>query len=1014
MRHRSTGLRFLLVFAIGCLSCTAQAAVPSVSNIGFDGGSHSAVGVTFSANQNVTAIRLRYIPVAEGTCKDGTSGLVQSSGGHSFNSTFIRADATGLAPDTEYEFCPEVTSDGVHWSSGAGAKWRTLPLPKVHPALPIPPAIFDSDYPDTTGYATITIPKSCAGLQDALDRAIAMQAVRGTVIEIPAGTVCSDLYHAAPSPDMLAFSGSAVSNNAIHLSAHHLVEGQGIIFGPSGYHGPLPAGITVGYLYFVHRLSPDSFQLYWGAPYAKGGTLVQLRPGAGTQHFVKWPRPLKTIVIRTATPDTQFTPEHVRTSPAWAPKMAIMKLPLSHVGRSVTNILFKPDVDANIATFAANIRFVGIEFTDADNHEPSSDPRSWWAFFGTGPTNSRIILDRCYIHGRGFPNRIGVAFGFDGREMAIKDSYWDNLTYWHGSRSGFDLKQTNPTSFTIAPGIIHYGRTAALNRQISVTFSGKPGIPSPELAVYFDMQGKLTIAVPEGMTAQSDEGTVVSTKQPGNGACNIWDTVFPKDSYGRLAAGPVACVELTPQTRILKLVPGDPYPSVEEAEGCQCFMAGVGPGPFQIENNYIEGSGNIVHFDDTGGTRIRGDYIVERNTFHVPPEQMYGGKLSDGYRYANRQPLEWKGGQRIRINGNIFDSNWSDVTPTGVFYTITARQGGYITDVDVTNNTFRHGPGGVSAITNIDSTAPFMAPPGLRFRLKNNLFWDINGWKYTTGPPSTGALLPSTGGPDEDIIIDHNTFFDNRGRTSQWIHWSGYPVEGVQITNNFLFYSDTGGGGGLRSEGWENSRNCAAMGNEKLMNCGFIAGTRPDYIFAGNVIVPSWRDTSVPSGQVDVSAIRSEFPGLEHLNHIVPGGGGVESSVATIGWLDPAAGDFRLKPDSPYSAGHKYHATDGSDVGVDVDALEAAEGVVKDVHVPSSSITSDSATIQFVAPDTFACSIDYSSSDPKVIDRFVRVIDPEHRPGARSIRISGLQANTLYYYRLNCSVQQPEGQFRTR
>jgi hypothetical protein len=995
-------------------ACCASIAAPSVSHIAFDGGSHSAVGVTFAVSQKIVGIRLRYVPVSNGACTDGHGGEVQYSGQSSFDLSFIREDATALAADTEYEFCPEVTSDRVHWSTGAGARWKTLPLPKIHPAPPIPPATFDSDYPDTRGYAIVNMPANCSGFQEALDKAISIQEVRGTVIRIPPRTVCSGIYHAAAAPDMIAFPGAAVSHDAIRLDSQHLKEGQGVVFGPSGYHGPLPAGITTGYLYYAHIVGPNEFQVYFGAPYSRGGQLVSLQPGAGTQHFVKWPRPLKTIVIRTATPDSQFTPEHVRTSPAWAPKMAIMELPLSNVGRSPVNIMFRPDIDGNIATFAANIRFVGIEFTYPNNDEVSSDPRSWGPFFGTGPTNSRIILDRCYIHGPGFPDRVENALTFDGMEMAVKDSYWDNLSYWHGSLSGFALKQTGPNSFTIQPGVIRYGRAARLADTMAVSFSGRPSISSPEIAVYYDMQGKLTTAAPEGISAHATSGEVVTMKKSGNGACNIVDPVLPKNRNDRLAAGPVACAQLNAQGQIAKLVEGDPFSSMDNTEGCQCFMAGVGPGPFQITNNYIGATGTVVHFDDTGGTRVRGDYVVERNTFHAPPEEMYGGRQSDGYKYANRQPLEWKGGQRIRVDGNIFDSNWSEDTPTGAFFVITPRMGGYTTDVDVTNNTFEHGPGGVSAITPIESTPPTTPDPGMRFRLKNNLFWDINGWKYTANYPSTGALFPGTGGPNEDVIIDHNTFFDNRGRASQWMNWSSYPVEGMQITNNFLFYSNTGGGGGIRTGGWGNSHNCTGLGNEDLMNCGFTAGPRPDYVFAGNVIVPSWEDTQAPKGQVDRDEVKNAFRGLDRSNPILSSRRGVEAAIASIGWANPESGDFRLKKDSLYSANGRYHATDGSDVGVDMDALDVAEGIVKGASVPESSITSNTARIEFVAPDSFGCSVDYSSSDPKAIENFKRVPGAVGKAGARSIELTGLSPNTLYYYRVNCAVEQPRGQFRTR
>jgi phosphodiesterase/alkaline phosphatase D-like protein len=93
--------------------------------------------------------------------------------------------------------------------------------------------------------------------------------------------------------------------------------------------------------------------------------------------------------------------------------------------------------------------------------------------------------------------------------------------------------------------------------------------------------------------------------------------------------------------------------------------------------------------------------------------------------------------------------------------------------------------------------------------------------------------------------------------------------------------------------------------------------------------------------------------------------------------------------------------------------LEAAQGKVALIGVPEANLTSTSAVVSFVAPDSMGCPVDYSASDSNVITSFTRVSDSG---GARSrnITLSGLTPGTVYHYRVNCAVQQPTGQFRTR
>ncbi len=1017
-------MRPLLLFL---LSLSAFAQVPTVTITGSDTISHSVVGITFSTNIQPLTIRLRYI-ASPGTCTSGTGGFVQTTlanGSGEISPRFIRMNATGLAPSTQYQFCPEATTDGTNWSSGVGSTFTTLPLPAVHPALPIPPATFKSDYPNTGGYTAVTENSSCSSFQTDLNTAVNNLMANGSIISIPAGSVCAGPFTVPEFPDLIHFSPSSVSttNNTIGVTTNGYPEGQGIVFSYNNYTGTLPAGIVDGYLYYVHIVDANDFQLYYGGTYANGGTLVALTSqGSGSPRFALWPRPLKYIIIRTATPDAQFTPEHVRTGPQWVSQMATLKLPIANVGGGNSNIVFATSIDQNVETTAGNIRFVGIEFTTDSNNEASNNPLPWESFIRTYQTDSNIVWDRCYFHAQPFPNRIlRPFFFFDGMDIAIKDSYWDNFDYWHGALNGMAGNLTGNHTFTIAPGSIYYGTSnpGILASALNVTISGTPnGASAPvEGAVYYDMSGNLTVGTPAGVTATANQTIINTTVPNGNGSCNYTDIVFPVDAKNRQAAGPVACFGVTPTGTLTNIEAGDPYHTAEASEGATS-IAGTGPGPFQLSNNYISGTGIVIHFDDSGGARIRGDYLVQRNRWHSPMEHMYGGPVSNGYWYGHRQPLEWKGGQRIQVDGNIFDGSWREVVPSAIFVDVSPRSGGYSTDVDLTNNTFQHGPGVSETITAYDNYPPYIAKPGLRYRFLNNLAWDINGWTYSAYSPGNNSGNGwdfESGESMEDAIIDHNTFFDNRGRVPYWFGWDGYPGEGISVTSNFLFYTyDNSGAVGIANN---YSPGCSGK-DETYMDCAWTRGIQAtNYRFQNNVIIPSWTNSLTVSGQVSQDVITSAFPNLYATNPVLSSSlGGVPQTIASVGWFNPSivgnAPNFRLQSGSAFISSGQHPAADGRDVGANIDALEAAQGKVILIDAPASSITSTSAAIAFIAPDSTGCPVDYSSTDPNVIAGFTRVAD-SGGTRARSISLTGLTGGTTYYYRVNCAVQQPLGKFRT-
>src|SRR5581483_6800416 len=395
----------------------------------------------------------------------------------------------------------------------------TLPLPSPHPAIPVPPKRFDTSYPDTSGSDSVTVAPDCHDFMVRLSAALRQQLERGTVINIPAGTTCSANYSLSEeAADVVRFTSGAVHvvSHTISLPHHGYSEGQGLIFGTRygclpGSNGPgncstEGAGpLVAGQLYYAHVVDPNTIEVYSGAPKSAGGKLCAFAtPGSGADLVVKWPRPLHWIVIRTATPDVQFDPEHVRISPKWLAKMAVFRAPVSYAGVNNSNILFNlGDQDGGLMTMNANIRFVGIEFTYTPSPEAhlTSNPAPHFELIHTNRFNQYIVFDRCYFHGLTKPERTSRALGWDGMNQAIVDSYLDGFEFYHPVYVGLRITKTSAKSFTIDPGSYSWGSgSAKLQRKVSVEVKGSSGSTPKHAFVYYSIPGELQVALPPGMT----------------------------------------------------------------------------------------------------------------------------------------------------------------------------------------------------------------------------------------------------------------------------------------------------------------------------------------------------------------------------------------------------------------------------------------------------------------------------------------------------------------------------------
>lgn len=326
----------------------------------------------------------------------------------------------------------------------------------------------------------------------------------------------------------------------------------------------------------------------------------------------------------------------------------------------------------------------------------------------------------------------------------------------------------------------------------------------------------------------------------------------------------------------------------------QAILICNGPGPFKITNNYLEGAGeNFMSggCDPTILNLVPSDIEIRGNHFFKPLKWRVGDPSYAGIHWSIKNLFELKNAQRVLIDGNVFENNWSDAQ-SGFAIQLTQRnQDGtapwsVVQDVTFINNIVRHTGSGVNILgwDNINPTNE----QAKRILIQNNLFEDVSSANWG-GSGILFQLLDGTA----NIFINHNTGFQD----GNIILADGAPHTGFVFQNNITphnLYGVIGTGTGI--------------GN------GTLAAYFPGAIFANNVI---------PGG------IASSYPP----NNFFP------ASLSDVGFSNLAGADYRLLLTSPF----KFAGTDGKDVGADLDAINAATAGISQAFVTTADPTANSA-----------------------------------------------------------------------
>ncbi len=325
-----------------------------------------------------------------------------------------------------------------------------------------------------------------------------------------------------------------------------------------------------------------------------------------------------------------------------------------------------------------------------------------------------------------------------------------------------------------------------------------------------------------------------------------------------------------------------------DGQDSQAICGWNGPGPFVIENNYLEAAGENVMF---GGADSPIPNLVPSN---ITIRRNYVTKSLEwrGSRWTVKNLLELKSARRVLIESNVFENNWVAAQTGYALLFKPANQDGRapwveVTDVTVQFNIVRHSSSAIS-INGMDSIHP--AGQLRRLQIKNNLFYDIDASRWG----GEGRFLKIGDGP-ADIVVDHNTVIQSGSVLQLYGRYNDDRpriIENFHLTNNLTLHNEYGISGD--SAGVGNTAIAAYLSHESILRNVMAGGDPSRYP----------RDNLFPS----VSEFMSQF-------------------------VDIGQNNYALRDTSRYrSAG-----TDGSALGADIDGISRHTPKERDPRSPGRS-----------------------------------------------------------------------------
>lgn len=297
----------------------------------------------------------------------------------------------------------------------------------------------------------------------------------------------------------------------------------------------------------------------------------------------------------------------------------------------------------------------------------------------------------------------------------------------------------------------------------------------------------------------------------------------------------------------------------------QAIAGWNGPGPYLIENNYLEAAGENILFggaDPAIRDLVPSDIVIRAN--HISRPLTWRGE-----RWQVKNLLEFKNAQRVLVEHNTLEHNWQAAQPGFAILLTPRNQDGrapwtVVQDITFRSNIVRHAAAGFN-ILGVDNNAPSRQTRNVT--LTHNLIVELDGGRWG----GNGVAL-QIGDAPADLVIDHNTLMQNGNAINVY----GKPVRGFEFTNNVVRHNTFG----IKGDG-------RAAGLDTLQTYF------PDAVVSHNLFG---------------GGTASAYPAGNHF---------VSMAAWPLHFLDYARGDFTLSPASTY----RTAARSGGAVGLDPDTI---------------------------------------------------------------------------------------------
>ena len=326
----------------------------------------------------------------------------------------------------------------------------------------------------------------------------------------------------------------------------------------------------------------------------------------------------------------------------------------------------------------------------------------------------------------------------------------------------------------------------------------------------------------------------------------------------------------------------------------------------KIYNNFIESAGENILFGGSAATQVPTDIEIRRNHLFRPMLWKEGQPgytpTASGQPYIVKNNFELKSAIRVLFEANLLENTWGGFSQTGYSIVLTPRNQSSecpvcrVNDVTIRFNRIRN-VAGVLQIANAPSHTGGVAADGGRYSIHDLFADDLHDKDYKGG--GSFLILVSWKPPVHDIQIDHVTAFVTGGLLS--ILNPEAKLVNFTLTNSVFSIGDrrqpiASAGGGPES--------CASKsqsaGSEAVLQACF-----DPYKFDKNLIISG--RASFPKGNFVVGS--PEAAGVRDL----------KDAVSKDPRLCHAKG-----PGCPKVSPGAGAASDGRDLGADIDSVEAA------------------------------------------------------------------------------------------